>query len=187
MASGNRTKDEKTPIDVPKIFDKDEMSLKSIDPNISSDELLNTEGVYYLKDVAKLLEIAPHDLKRRAHTFEDKGRDPWEIMGVRKTWSHWIIRMTRFSPYFRKFMLPRLNAVESKWDSNEMLAQKGIFYLSEVCEKLPLTPHHIKYQVRRNKKSREQFGVWKDIEYKTYLVDMEVFSKWIEKIWNEEA
>ena len=108
-------------------------------------------------------------------------------MGIRKTWSHWIVRMTKFSPYFRKFMLPRLNAVETEWDSNEMLAQKGIFYLSEVCEKLPITPHHIKYQVRRNKRSKEEYGVWKDPDYKTYLVDMEPFSKWIEKIWKEEA
>lgn len=187
MATGNRYKDEKSKTEIPKVFDKDEMSLKGIDPNVSSDELLTMDGVYYLKDIAKALDLSPADLKRRAHNFEDKGFDPWDQMGVRKTWSHWIVRMTKFSPYFRKFMLPRLNAVDPKWDSNEMLSKKGIFYLSEVCEKLPITPHHIKYQVRRNKHPREEYGVWKDPEYKTYLVDMEIFSKWIAKIWREKA
>jgi len=170
--------------DIPQVFADDEMSLLNVDPGCSSDELLAIPGVFYMKDVARALELSPHDLKRRAKHLEQKGQSPWEVMGVRKTWSHWIVRMTKFAPYFRKFMLPALNKVQTEWDANQMLAQKGIFYLNDVCSKLPFTPHHIKYQVRRNPKAREKFGVWKDDEYKTYLVEMPKFAKWIGKVWS---
>ncbi|MCB1049531.1 MAG: hypothetical protein H6510_12415 [Acidobacteria bacterium] len=169
--------------EIPKIFDQDEMGLLPVDPNKSTDELLNLQGVFYLKDVARHLDINSQDLKRKAKELEVKGESPWEVMGIRKTWSHWIVRMSKFSPYFRKFMLPKLATVQDEWDTNEMLNQKGVFYLSDVCTKLPFTVHNIKYQVRRNPKSRDLYGVWKDPDYKTYLVDMEVFANWIRRVW----
>lgn len=186
MAKGAKTANSKETKEIPQIFDQEEMGLLPVDPNKSTDELLNMQGVFYLKDVARHLDITTHDLKRKAKEVENRGESPWEVMGIRKTWSHWIVRMSNFADYFRKFMLPKLDVVKEDWDTNKMLAQKGTYYLSDVCAKLPFTVHNIKYQVRRNAKAREQFGVWKDADYKTYLVDMETFSKWIRRVWADK-
>lgn len=183
MSKSSKSKPGSESTETVKVFDTEEMGLLPLDPNKSTDDLLCSMGVYYLKDVARALDVKSQDLKRRAKEIEQKGESPWEVMGIRKTWSHWIVRMSKFAPYFRTAVLPKLAVVEEDWDTNRMLAQKGTFYLSDVCEKLPFSVYNIKYQVRRNPKSRELYGVWKDPDYKTYLVDMEVFSNWIRRVW----
>jgi len=93
------------------------------------------------------------------------------------------VRMKKFAPYYRAHRLPKIQTVEKSWDGNTLLSQEGRFYLTDVCEKIPFSTHQIRYQVRRCDNPKEEYGVWKDEQYKAYLVDMEKFSKWMKRIW----
>ncbi len=167
-----------------KVFESDEMMLRNINPDWTSEQLLSMDGIFYLKDVVGKLQLTPEDCKKRACDLETEGKSAWEEMGLRKAWTHWIVRMKRFREYINNNTMPRIRQVEDSWDGNTLLAQKGQFYLTEVCEKIPFSAHQIRHQARLNKRSKEDFGVWKDQGYKTYIVEMEVFSKWIRSIWS---
>ncbi len=169
--------------EVEKIFNDDEMRLLGVKPEWTEDELLSQQGIFFLKDVAQKLQVHSSEFKKEARALEKKGENPWEVMGIRKTWTHWQVRMKRFSPYYRSHRLPKIQKVEEHWDGNTLLSQKGRFYLTEVCEKIPFSTHQIRYQVRRCEDPKAEYGVWKDEQYKAYLVDMELFSDWMKKIW----
>jgi len=171
--------------DIEHIFNEDEMQLLEVDPEWTEEELLSQEGIFFLKDVAQKLDVSSSELKKEARAMEREKRNPWEIMGIRKTWTHWQVRMLRFAPYYRSHRLPKIRAVEKDWDGNVMLSKKGRFYLTDVCEKIPFSTHQIRYQVRRCEDPRSEYGVWKDEQYKAYLVDMEIFSAWMKRIWVE--
>lgn len=169
--------------DVEQVFNADEMELKSVLPEWTEEEMLSQNGIFFLKDVAAKLEIHPQEFKKHAKELEVKGMNTWRVMGIRKTWTHWQVRMKIFAPYFRSWHLPRINKVDETWDGNTLLAQKGQFYLSDVCNFIPFSTHQIRHQIRKSKNPQKEFGVWKDPAYKGYLVDMEVFSTWIKHIW----
>lgn len=169
--------------EVEKIFNEDEMSLLNVDPEWSEETLLNQEGIFFLKDVAQKLQVSSGEFKKEARALEKKNQNPWEVMGIRKTWTHWQVRMRKFAPYYRSHRLPKIQRVDPDWDGNHLLSQKGRFYLTDVCDKIPFSTHQIRYQVRRCDNPREDYGVWKDEQYKAYLVDMEIFSDWMKRIW----
>jgi len=165
------------------VFHSDEMRLSGVDPDWTESDFLEKEGIFYLKDVAHKLEIPSSEIKKHALDLEKSGKSAWEIMGVRKTWTHWIVRMTVFSKYFETIAPERIRKVAPQWDANQLLAQKGKFFLSEVCDKIPFTADQIRYQARHNPHSRRDLGVWKENKHKSYLVDMVPFSAWIKRIW----
>jgi len=168
---------------VEKIFEADEMQLRTISPEWSAEELLSQEGIFYLKDVVGTLQLSTADFKKKATDLEEAGESPWEIMGLRKAWTHWIVRMKKFGEFLHSNAMPTIRDVDPSWDANKLLGQKGQFYLTEVCEKIPFSAHQIRFQARRNRRSREECGVWKDEGYKTYIVEMETFSRWIRGVW----
>lgn len=168
---------------VEQVFQADEMELRTVNPEWSEEELLTQEGIFFLKDVAAKLKVHPQDFKKHAKEIETRGEAAWEVMGIRKTWTHWQVRMKVFGPYFHSWKLPRVNKVDKNWDGNTLLSQTGHFYLSEVCDKIPFSTHQIRHQIRKADNPAEDFGVWKDPAYKGYLVEMDVFSKWIKRIW----
>ena len=165
-----------------RIFENDEMQLLSVDPTWSTEELLAQEGIFYLKDVAKKLRISSHQLKQTAQRLVKDGKSPWKTMGMQPVWTHWLVRMKVFAPYIRKHM-QMVREVENAWDGNHLLKEKGLFYLVDVCRHIPFTPNQIRYHANRNSNSRELYGVWKDEYLNAFLVDMEVFSQWIAKLW----
>jgi hypothetical protein len=165
------------------IFQPDEMALRTVPKDMSEAELLEQEGIFFLKDVCRCLNLKPGDLKRRAQNEERQGQDPWKTMGIRKTWTHWIVRMVVFRHFIKQAQPVRIRRVKPDWDANALLSHKGCFLLTEVCSKLPFTPSQIRQEVRGQKESRERFGVWKDENHKGYLVEMEIFSNWIKKVW----
>lgn len=166
-----------------RIFEDDEMQLLQVDPDWSEAELLKKRGIFFLKDVAQVLDVQSNELKREAQKLEKSGQDAWDLMGIRKTWTHWQVRMKVFAPYYQAHRLPKIRKVHDEWDANTLLAQEGRFYLTEVCEKIPFTTHQIRYQVRRCDDPKNEYGVWKDDQYKAYLVDMKRFSTWMKRIW----
>ncbi len=183
MASGQNSAAVDQDETVECIFKNDEMRLLNVKPEWTEDELLSQEGIFFLKDVAQKLQVHSSEFKKEARMLEKEGKNPWDIMGIRKTWTHWQVRMKKFSPYYRAHRLPKIQSVEKHWDGNTLLSQTGRFYLTDVCEKIPFSTHQIRYQVRRCDNPKEEYGVWKDDQYKAYLVDMERFSAWMKRIW----
>ena len=169
------------PIEI--VFQPDEMNLRSVNSEWSENELLQQTGIFYLKDVTNHLGLASSDLKKQAREFQTQDIDPWVRMGIRKTWTHWIVRMTIFSKFYQAEGPLRIQRVNPNWDANDLLSKTGIFYLTEVCTKLPFTPHQIRYQVKQSGDARTDFGVWKDPNHKSYLIEMQVFAKWIREVW----
>ena len=170
---------------VEKVFEADEMQLRSISPEWTAEEMLGMEGIFYLKDVVSKLTVSSADCKKRASDIENDGESPWKVMGIRKAWTHWIVRMKKFAEYIDTNSMPKIRQVDLNWDANQLLGQKGQFYLTDVCEKIPFSAHQIRYQARQNKRTSREYGVWKDPGYKTYVVEMESFAKWIRSIWQE--
>ena len=166
-----------------KIFEDDEMSLMAVNSRWSPEELFSQVGIFFLKDVVKILPLDPVKVKKKAKELEAKDLSPWLIMGARKVWNHWIVRMTVFGPYYKKHLVSRVRSVESEWDGNDLLEQKGLFFLTEVCRIIPFSTHQLRYQAKRNPHAQKEYGIWKDLELNAFLVDMERFAPWIRSLW----
>jgi len=168
------------------IFKEDEAQLLRVSPGWSPAELLKQEGVFYLKDVVKLLPVDMHKIKRHAKLFHDRGDDPWEKMGVRKVLGNWMVKMNVFAGYYRKALEPKLTPIEDRWDANQLLAQKGVFALTEVCKHIPFTASQLRHQAKKNPKAKREYGIWKDKDLKIFVVDMSVFGPWLGSLWRRE-
>ena len=166
-----------------KIFEEDAMDLVEVKTIWTAAEILAMEGVFFLKDVVKVLELHVPDLKKRAHALHNSGQNPWRVMGVRKIWNHWLIRMKVFAPYYRAHLKPRVRKLSGTWNSNHLLSEKGVFFLTEVCRYLPFSAHQIRYQAKKRTDPRQTIGVWKDDKLKVFLVDMELFAPWVRTLW----
>lgn len=169
---------------IEKIFEEDEMILTEFDKSWSPRELLTKKEIFFLKDVAKVLKIDISKVKKKAKELEAEGHSPWQVMGCRKIWSHWMVRMKVFAPYYKRHFVPRINRVDENWDGNTMLSQKGRYLLTEVCKKLPFTSHQIRYQANKSKNAKHEYGMWKDKDLNAFVIDMEKFSPWIKRLWS---
>lgn len=168
---------------VEQIFEKDEMALIEVNPDWDVDILLAKESIFYLKDIVEPLEIDPLKVKRRANEIQKKGESPWEVMGVRKMWTHWIVRMSVFAPYYKKHFEPRISRIDPAWDGNTLLKQEGTFLLTSVCKLIPFSAHQLRYRAKRNPDSKAEYGIWKEKDLNAFVVDMKVFSAWIKTLW----
>jgi len=164
---------------VEKIFNDDETTLMKVSQAWTKDELLSKEGIFFLKDVVHPLGLKSEKVIKIANQFLATDISPWEKMGVRKIWNHWAVRMKLFAPYYREHLVPIFTHIDPNWNGNDLLAQKGIFLLSEACQLLPFTVYQIRYQIKKCENSKEEYGCWKDPNEKRFLVDMAVFSQWI--------
>ena len=171
--------------EVEKVFEEDEMSLIQPQAFWTREELLAHEGVFFLKDVAEMLEIDSTRLKRRATELKGRGLSAWQVMGVKKIWNHWVIRMKVFAPYYEKHFRPPYQRVHPQWDGNTLLEQDGVFLLADVVKLLPFSDHQLRYQAKKVTSPRESLGIWKDEKLSQFLVDMKVFSQWVKRIWGE--
>lgn len=166
-----------------KVFEADEMVLGEMNPEWTLEELLAEECIFFLKDIVDSLGIDVQKIKKHYKDIESHGDNPWVVMGVGKTWNHWIVRMKVFCHYYRSHLIPKAQRVPKEWDGNMLLRSKGTFYLTDVCERIPFTTHQIRYQAKKNPRSKQEYGVWKDEELQLFLVDMGRFSKWVKELW----
>jgi hypothetical protein len=165
------------------IFAPDEMNLKIPRANWSARELLGQQGIFFLKDIVGILDLTSAHVKKAAREIKASGRCPYRVMGARKVWNHWTVRMTVFRSYYQRHLMPKVKQVERKWTGNELLDQAGIFVLADVCRLLPFKAHQLRYQAKKEPNSRQLYGVWKDPDIGLFVVDMEPFAKWIKKLW----
>ncbi len=170
---------------VEQIFQNDEMELLSVNSRWTPEELFAQQGIFFLKDVVKILPVDPVKVKKKANEIRACRRNPWEVMGARKVWNHWIVRMKVFAPFYQEHLVSKVRSLEQDWDGNTLLQQKGLFYLTDVCKLIPFSTHQLRYQAKRTPNARREIGIYKDEEIKSFLIDMETFSKWITGLWNE--
>lgn len=162
-------------------FEDDEQINQAVDPNWSIETLLAQPGIFYFKDVAEILKLSSRSMQREAKKLEDGGQDPYLVMGLRKVWSHWMIRMTQFAPYYRSHLQARFAKLPEDCDLSWLLGRKETYRLSDVCLILPVQAHRLKYQAQSLPDSRGTMGVYRDAALRIYLVEMAVFSVWIEQ------
>ena len=168
---------------IERIFEEDEMTLKRVERNWTERKLLRQKGIFFLKDIVGPLELDSPKVIKRARDLEAAGKSCWRVMGIRKVWNHWAVRMKVFAPYYRKHLKSRVTPINTEWDSNVLLEQKGLFLLSEVCELIPFSTYQIRYQAMQNPRAVEEYGIWKDLELNRLVVNMEVFAEWIKDLW----
>ncbi len=158
------------------LFEPDECFLAEVDPNWTIEELFGRKAVFKLKDVPSFLTLPKSQIIKLAHLIQKQGGSSWLEMGTGCFWRTWMVRMSRFGPYYENL---RIKKVNPNWDGNQILSRKGTFLLSEVARKLPFTVNQITYRYKTNPAARQEMGVsrngWR------YVVDMEVFSRWIVK------
>ena len=168
------------------IFQPDEFSARTIDPKWSKPALLRQDGIFFLKDVLKHLNIDRQVLMRVINRIKEKGDDVYKVAGVQKVFSKWKVRMTVFAPFYRKHLVLSYQKIPDKWDSNDVLnATKGVFLLTDICKKIPFTKFQIQYQAKKLSNSKKEIGVWKDSSCNMYLVKIALFGPWIKKLWQK--
>lgn len=169
---------------VERIFQQDEMSLSEVNQDWTAEQLLTRQSIFYLKDIVEILALDPVKVKRKANELLKKGDNPWEIMGVRKMWTHWIVRMSIFAPYYRQHFRSKIKHIDPNWDGNTLLKQDGIFLLTAVCKLIPFSAHQLRYRAKTNPDAASEYGIWKEPEINAFVVDMGIFSKWIKELWS---
>ena len=166
-----------------RIFEEDELVLAPFNRAWTAETLLAQKGVFPLNDVAEVLSLDPASVKRKLKQVRDEGGDPYKIMGIRKVWSYWLVRMVMFAPYYREHLMPKTRRVDPEWDGNLLLASKGVFLLSDVAQKIPFNREQLRYQAMKHRRPREEMGVWKDEELGRFVVDMQIFASWLRRVW----
>ena len=169
-----------------KIFEDDEMQLSEVNSAWSPEELLKQQSIFYLKDIVDPLLLDPVKVKRKAKDIEKKGEVPWKVMGVRKMWTHWIVRMSVFSPYYKQYFESKVRQIDPSWDGNTLLKQEGVFLLTAVCKLIPFSAHQLRYRAKTNPNSDKEYGIWKEKDLNAFVVDMKIFSKWVTGLWSGE-
>ena len=171
---------------VEKIFEEDEMALCEVNPDWTAEDLLSQKSIFYLKDILKILYLDPVKVKRRANDLIKREESPWETMGVRKMWTHWIVRMSVFAPYYTKHLRSKVRPIDPDWDGNTLLKQDGLFLLTSVCKLIPFSAHQLRYRAKTNPNAPEEYGIWKEDDLNAFVVDMKKFSTWVKDLWKGE-
>jgi len=166
-----------------KIFAPDEMKLKTVSSSWSAEELLAQDGVFFLKDIVGKIELNSTPVKKAARAIAASGGCAYQVMGVRKVWNHWAVRMKVFRDYYEAHLKPTVRRIEPGWNGNHLLKQKGIFLLADVCRFLPFNSHQLRYQAKKHPNPRKAYGMWKDKKIGSFVVDMEPFAAWVDRLW----
>jgi len=168
---------------VEKIFAKDEMKSRQVRTHWTPAELLREEGIFFLKDIARILELRSDRIKKTVRAMERAGKNPYRVMGVRKVWSHWMVRMSVFRKYYAEHLAPTIRRIRPEWNANRLLSETGRFLLADVCRLLPFTTHQLRYQAKTHANARIALGVWKDPDLGAFVVEMEPFAAWVKQLW----
>jgi hypothetical protein len=162
------------------LFHHDEHFCK-VNKQWSATVLLAQPAMFFLKDVCPLLEITSKIVVAHVGSLSAQGQDPYAVMGVRKIWNHWYVRMLVFAPYYQAQLRTDIRMIKRGMDANTLLVQKGNFLLSQVCRCIPFSSSQLRHQAR--KLTTAECGIFKREE--TYLVRMEIFGPWISRLWQE--
>ena len=122
-----------------------------------------------------------YEIKKRYAEVVAAGEDPLTVLGVKCEDSRWWVDPEH--PGFQA-LVPRIRPVPSHWDGNDLIQQKGLYFLRDVTALLPFTGNQMRYRVQKDPhKARTEAGLFKDEETGHYVVDMERFGPWITQLW----
>jgi hypothetical protein len=170
------------------IFEQDEMKVLDVNPKWDAQTTLSQKGVFFLKDLTSILDFDSVMVKQEARLILKRGESPWQVMGARKLWNQWLIKMQVFAPYYRKYFVPKYRRIDKDWNGQMLLdQQKGIYLLTEVCKLVPFTTHQLRYRAKRSKNPRKEVGVFKDEELNLFLVDLKNFVPWVKRTWDGDS
>lgn len=134
------------------IFETDEMIFQDIEGHWTKDQLLGKKCLFFFKGVCDFLQLDSAKVKKIA---KEKGfLNAWKEMGVRKIWSHWIVRMIVFQEYYKKYLIPKYRKIEDGWNANQLLERGGVFLLGEACKILPFRVLNFVTELSRKVKGR---------------------------------
>jgi len=163
------------------VFELDEMELREVNPDWGEEEILQQEGIFFLKDLIAPLNIHRPRLMDHITKVETGGKALWEELGARKTWSHWQVRMKVFAPYYQENLRLPYADIPEEWDANTLVNQReGVYLLNDVWAMIPFTIHQIRYQSMKNP---SEMGVQKHQRLGRFLVDIAIFGPRLKKTW----
>jgi len=165
------------------IFDENELLIKRVNPAWTLDQLLEQSGLFYFKDMHALLNISRQRPTQISRNLHEQNLNPWTTCGLRKVWTHWLVKMPLFAPYYNTLKIRHIKRVDTSWDGNFLITQQGVFLLAQVCKKIPFSTHQIRYRARKNPNAREEYGIWKEDDH--FFVQMELFGPWIRSLWSQ--
>ncbi len=146
------------------ILAPDEAALQKPKEGETAETLLRREGVFFFKNIAPILYLDAIAIRRETRKLVAAGQNPWQTMGVRKIWSHWLVRMKIFAPNYRNRLKKRWQPIPGSWDSNRLLEAEGVFKMADVARQLPSRDASIRRQAKISPHAWDVMGVWKDPE-----------------------
>lgn len=163
-------------------FEPDERKLEVPDPKWSKDNLLGQKALFYLKDVGKFLDF-DWTLVKIYCERQKIDQNIWETMGLARLYSHWIVKMARFSIWYRASIFSKIRKPDPSWTIEELLAQQDHFFLADITKALAIFINL--RTVYDNPKPYKERGIWRAKEISRYVVDMSLFSKWAMDEWGK--
>ena len=162
------------------VFAVDEQRLVAVDPDWSLGELLLQEGIFFLKDLKDHLGVSV--VAKRADVERAKGH-AWELMGVSKLWTRWIVRMKVFGPFYLHHLLYLERLTYRTIPSGSRLEDlsDGSYRLAHIVKLIPFTSQQLRYRAQLNPNAGTEYGIFLDGRH--WLVRLAVFRPWIKRIW----
>jgi hypothetical protein len=152
--------------------------------SVRVDALVAEYGVCVpLERFAEEMGFTTAELKKTAFIGRQQGVET----GISQTETGWMIDIHVFRRnVWEKRVEPHVRYIPSHWDGNDLLGQKGLFYLRDVVELLPFNANQLRYQAQKHADSRRETGIFRPADSRGYLVDMEIFSPWLSQLWEKE-
>lgn len=162
------------------------VTIQNVNPEATAQELLSSEGWFYLREVFAVLdreETGKYKLAfKQISRIRDRGNDPFKVMGHRKIGGRVAILMERFAPWYKNNPIFRTHKLNPEMSFQDFLAQRDCYYrLSEVCKHykdyLPYSYLVLKRGADKRLDPLNEVGIVKSDT--TYLVALPRFQEWL--------
>lgn len=181
---------------IPEEYLDDVPQFHELDPNMSLKEIFEKDWMVHCKSLAGKIGLST-TLLRKHHDMYGPDRT-----GIVKIMGSWLVRLPVFKEYYNQFLREDLRySIEELPPGIDSLKRlfslEGVYRLKQI-ESLNLFPfpsHRIGAFLRaENEKAsktgqhvdtRKEFGIWKDVTEKCYLVEIPIFRKWFKGVWKD--
>lgn len=174
------------PLDLGSLFAEDEI-LSEVDPKLTADELLATDGVYAFSKVVDALNLDKKRLRDFAKKQDEAGIDVYEEYGLKKVeGSQWRVRMKNFREaydFFRDNFFggsgEDIQTIPKGISRERFFKLRGNYKLKAVLQTgyLPFDLREVTGILKKENATREKTGAWKGL--KDWYVDFEPFVVWL--------
>lgn len=149
------------------------------------DSFLTSSGTHKMKSIIHLLPVNQQAVLETFVMLDTMAKNDVGIF----RYGEWYIKLPEFARFAQNNW--PLSPMPMDWDPNRIIAEKGVFYLSEITDperaRIPIARHAIVAKAQEFTNPRETIGVWKDEHLRRYLVDLSVFGPVIKQLWLGDA